>query len=113
MAMPPGMPSSTPARAGARNAIVSPVVTCPGVAPRARAIATGYRVSSAVVQAMKTALTVARMTSMTDLRTEGASSRGGVQYQHGDKPAGGNGDAEETEHKSPWPAAGQPRAQQK
>ncbi len=56
-----------PARAGARYAIVSPVVTCLGVAPSARASAAGCRVSSAVAQATKNAFTVARTTSMTEM----------------------------------------------
>src|ERR1039457_7632446 len=52
-----------------------PAVICAGVAPRARASAEECRVSRVVAQAMKIALTAARMMSMTESTVVTWSSR--------------------------------------
>jgi O-acetylserine/cysteine efflux transporter len=63
--MPAGMPTIAAGRAGSNWASDSPVATCAGVAPRARARADEYLESTAVAQVVKITLTAARTSKVT------------------------------------------------
>jgi YVTN family beta-propeller protein len=54
---PPGMPSRAPISAGSTCAPDSPALTCPGVAPSARATAEERRASTTIAQVIRSALT--------------------------------------------------------